>query len=125
MFLKHADVHISEINSRAFRITTSQDSYKLARSILLNLKDQCALPLHLHSEEVAAVTKKAKVVDKSIVFTHHPDIIFEENLPPRYRNEFIVEGHRLVGQDRNKMIILANNLADNLKSFGLSVVIHA
>jgi hypothetical protein len=122
MFLKHADVHISNINSRAFYITTTQESYKLARSILLILKNKCALPLHLHSEEVSERVKAN--AGSSATLKYSAGTIFEENLPPRYGNLFLVSGHILVGEDRNKIIVLANEVADNLKSFGLSVIVH-
>lgn len=114
MYLKQADVHILDINSMTFLVIATQDNYKRARTILLTLKEECGLPLHLHSEEVSEMAKP----------NHSCHTIFEEGLPPRYENKFQISGHKLVGKNREKIIGLANQVAQRLKLFGLSVVVH-
>jgi hypothetical protein len=125
MFLRQSEVHITDINSRAFLITTNKDSYRLARSVLLALKEECSLPLHLHSEEVSEISKSAKA--RLGVFTtanYSAETIFEDNLPPRYGNIFLVTAHRLVGQNKDKVTALAKVVAQRLEAFELSVLVH-
>ena len=124
MFLKQADVHILAINSMAFRINTTQDSYKRVRTILLTLKEQCSLPLHLHSEEVAEIHEKVKSNKCDSVADHSSNFVYEEDLPPRYGNMFLVVGHLLIGKDQEKMLILAKEVAQRLELFGLTVIVH-
>ena len=114
MLLKQTDVHILNINCMTFSITTTQDSYERTRTILLTLKEQCGLPLHLLSEEASEMARP----------NYGSDTIFEGNLPPRWENRFQVSGHKLVGKDRNKMIVLAKETAQRLEAFGLSVAVH-
>ena len=114
MFLKQADVHILDIGSMAFTVNTTQDSYKRTRTILSTLKEQCGLPLHLNSE----------IVSEAVKPNYGSSTIFEEGLPPRYENTFQVSGHNLVGKDREKMVVLAKEVAQRLESFGLSVTVH-
>lgn len=114
MFLKQADVHILDINSMTFIVSTTQRSYKRARTILLTLKEECGLPLHLHSEQVSEMVKPK----------YGSDTIFEEDIPPRYENKFQVSGHKIVGKDREEMIVLAKEVAQRLEAFGLFVTVH-
>lgn len=122
MILSCADVHICDINSMTFRVNANRDSYRLTRKILVSLKEQCGLPLHLHSEEVAEMSTSIK--RRNGDNTVSKDIIFEEGLPPRYENIFLVTGHKLVGKNRERLIFLAKEVGQKLEFFGLSVVVH-
>jgi hypothetical protein len=113
-FLKQADVHILDINSMTFTVNTTQDAYERTRTILLTLKEQCALPLHLNSEDVSEAFKP----------NYSSGTIFEKDLPPRWGNSFQVSGHKLVGKDREKILALAKQVAQRLEGFGLSVIVH-
>lgn len=111
-FLQKADVQITEIAERYFMLSTNYDNYTKVRSYLCSMRDDFGLNTMFISEETTALSS---INDRTII---------EKGSPPRAGNDFMIRGVYLVGQDKEKMLGLANEVAEILRSKGLSVKVH-
>lgn len=121
--LQARDVEIGMIDRSGFLITTTPEAYQVVRNCLTVLKEQEGLPVDFASEtegmKYAMFTKAFLGVIPDFI-TQDPNGL----LPPRIENHFIIPGHRKVGSNVEKMKVLAEQVAQRLRSFQLRVEVN-
>ncbi len=122
-FLKFGNVFITSEMEDCLTVRTSEDSYSLARKVLLVLKDSAGLPVSLHGESVAdtliSIREREGVPRQNAVL----DLITTDNFI-RSDNEFLIPAWKMGIKGKENLKAFAEELSTHLTTQGLEVVIN-